>query len=324
MNISKEEDSTFRLGCLLSRTFVNNNQRDPKDFQGFINLSQAERKRRKLLRRKKQIVFEILLKKKTVPRVSRYEMPIQDRISAAAYERNSSRKTQEVLSLFEKLPVNDDVNKALEFILNLKDSVVSTRGEVISSIGDSISEYGSRGSSYLEFPQRMFEVKLPEEAQSTSSYKSFSSKMFQLELSYSGLFSSKPSLGLEGASVGRTGGGGGGGCGDGTDLVTGVCEDEGYNSPSPRDIWQDVLTTPVRSRSTWESLGLRTSPQEKPFLSEAGGESLHEVWRYGKLARRLRRTCTDLTVVVLQLWRLCLSLTRPSPSPGSVWSLHGT
>ena len=281
MNISKEEDSTFRLGCLLSQTFVNNIKRDCKDFQGFINLSQTERKRRKLLRRNKQIVFDILLKKKNIPQVSRYEMPIQDRISAAAFERNSSRKIQEVLSLFEKLPINEDVNKALEFILNLKDSVVASKGQVMSSIGDSISEYGPRGCSYQEFPKEMFEVKLPEQAQSSSSYKSFSSKMFQLDLSYSGLFPSKPSLGLD--SLVRAGGdgGGGGSCDDG-DPVREVCEDEGYNSPSPRDIWQDVLTTPINSRATWESLGLRTSPQEKPFLSEAGGESLHQVWRHGK------------------------------------------
>ena len=283
MNISKEDVSTFRLGCLLSQTFVNNIQRDPKDFQGFINLSQTERKRRKLLRRNKQIVFDILLKKKNVLQVSRYEMPLQDRISATAYERNTSRKTQEVLSLFDKLPVNEDVKKALEFILNLKDSVVAARGDVISSIGDSISEYGSRGSSYPEFPQRMFEIKLPEESQSSSSYKSFSSKLFQLELSYSGLFSSKTSLGLD--SVVTADGDGGGGCGDGTEPVRELCEDEGYNSPSPRDIWEDVLTTPVCSRSTWESLGLRTSPQEKPFLSEAGGEALHQVWRHGKSLR---------------------------------------
>ena len=67
MNISKEDDSTFRLGCLLGLSFVNNIKRDPKDFQGFINLSQTERKRRKLLRRNKQIIFDILLKKKNVP-----------------------------------------------------------------------------------------------------------------------------------------------------------------------------------------------------------------------------------------------------------------
>ena len=283
MNISKEEDSTFRLGCLLSQTFVNNIKRDCKDFQGFINLSQTERKRRKLLRRNKQIVFDILLKKKKVRQVSRYEMemPIQDRISAAAFERNSGGKTQEVLSHFDQLPVTEDVNKALEFILNLKDSVVASKGQVMSSIGDSISEYGSRGCSYQEFPKEMFEVKLPEQAQSSSSYKSFSSKMFQLDLSYSGLFPSKPSLGLD--SLVRAGGdgGGGGGCNDG-DPVREVCEDEGYNSPSPRDIWEDVLSTPVCSRATWESLGLRTSPQEKPFLSEVGDEALHQVWSHGK------------------------------------------
>ena len=275
MNISREEDSTFRLCSLLSRSLVNNTKRDPKDFQDFINLSQTERKRRKLLRRNWQIVFDILLKKKNVAQVQRYDMPIQDRVCTAAFDRNSSRQTQELLSLYEKLPVNDDINKAVEFILNLQDSVVATGGEVISSIGDSISDYGSRGGSYPEFPWRMFQVKLPEQSQSPSSYKTFSSKMFQLDLSYSGIFSSEPSLGLD--TVVREGGGGGGG-GDGTE----VGEDEGYNSPSPLDIWQDVLTTPVCSRTTWESLGLRTSPQEKDFLSEVGGESLHRVWRHGK------------------------------------------
>ena len=281
MNISKEEDSIFRLGCLLSQSFVNKTKRDPEDFQGFINLAQTERKRWKLLRRNKQIVFGVLLKKKNVPQVPRYEMPIQDRISAAAFERNSSRQTEEIFSLFEKLPVNDDVNKALEFILYLQDSVVTPSGEVISSIGDSISEYGFRGSEYQEFPRRMFEVKLPEEAQSASSYKSFSSKMFQLDLSYSGIFSTKPSLGLDSVVTG-----GGGGCDDGKEPVREVMEDEGYNSPSPpgsRDIWQHVLTSSLSSRTaTWESLGLRTSPPEKPFLSEAGGEAVHQVWRHGK------------------------------------------
>ena len=278
MNISKEDDSVFRLGCLLGLSFVNNIKRDHKDFQGFINLSQTERKRRKLLRRNKQIIFDILLKKKKVPQdIARYDMPIQDRISAAAFERDSSRKTKELLSLYEKLPVNENVNNALDFILNLEDSVDTAKGAVIASIGDSISEYGSRDFSYPEFPKRMFEVKLPDEAQSSLSYKTFSSKMFQLDLSYSGIFASKPSLGLD--SVGRIDGRA---CGEELDPVKEVCEDEGYNSPSPLDIWQDVLTTPINSRATWESLGLRTSPQEKPFLSEAGGESLHKVWRHGK------------------------------------------
>ena len=131
----------------------------------------------------------------------------------------------------------------------------------------------------------MFEVKPPEQAQSASSYKSFSSKMFQLDLSYSGIFSTKPSLGLDSVVTGG-GGGGGCGCGDGKEPAREVLEDEGYNSPSPpgsRDIWQHVLTSSLSSRTaTWESLGLRTSPPEKPFLSEAGGEAVHQVWRHGE------------------------------------------
>ena len=275
MNISHENASTYSLGCLLSQTYSRNIRSESVGFRDFVNLSKTESKRRKLLRKNKQIVFDILLKKKCLPRVSTYEMPVKDRISAAAFEKKSERERDELLSLFERLPANDDISKVLEFILNLEDSQVAPPREVLASLGDSIPEFGTRGRSYQEFPRSVFEVKLSEDTRRPSStYKFFSPESFSLDLSYSstGILTGRPSLGL--------------------DKPTEVPEaeeahDEGYNSPSPGVCplldWEEVITSPASSRLTWETQGRRTSPPERPFLSEAGPESVHNVWRYGEL-----------------------------------------
>ena len=158
MNISNEETSTFRLGCELAQTFTRNIKRENNGFQEFVNLSQAERRRPKLLLRNKQIFFDILMKKKSLPKVSRYEMPVKDRISAAAFEHHSNKNTEEVLGLFEKLPATDDVNKVLEFLLNLQNSDLAPTGEVLTTIGDSLDEYGDRAGFYQQFPKSMFDL----------------------------------------------------------------------------------------------------------------------------------------------------------------------
>ena len=59
-------------------------------------------------------------------------------------------------------------------------------------------------------------------------------------------------------------------------------QDEGYNSPDPEeDIWDQIWTVGGGHRMSWESLGQRSSPREKPFLTEAGPDAVHHVWRSG-------------------------------------------
>ena len=107
MNISNENTSTFSLACLLSQTFSRNVQSDNVGFQDFVNLSEIDRKRRKLLRRNKQIFFDILLKKTDVRQAARRDLPVKDRITAAAFDKGSSKETEKLLNLFEKLPENN-------------------------------------------------------------------------------------------------------------------------------------------------------------------------------------------------------------------------
>ena len=58
--------------------------------------------------------------------------------------------------------------------------------------------------------------------------------------------------------------------------------DEGYNSPSPDWEAEDLLTALPCVRSSWESQGRRTPQLEKCYLSEAGSEAVHHVWRLGE------------------------------------------
>ena len=284
MNISNENTSTFSLACLLSQTFSRNVQSDNVGFQDFVNLSEIDRKRRKLLRRNKQIFFDILLKKTDVRQAARRDLPVKDRITAAAFDKRSSKETEKLLNLFEKLPENNsEVYRVLEFILNLENCLLPPINEGPASIGDSISDYGSRAGRYQEFPKTAFEIRLPDEARSSSqSYKSFSSKSFQLDLSYSSAsVFSRPRLGLA-SPVAETAG-----CEEGQEGQGGQegreAADEGYDSPclSPLDLWEEIVSAPACYRATWESLPRKIAQREKPFLSEAGPECVHHVWRFG-------------------------------------------
>ena len=241
-------------------------------------MSEIDRKRRKLLRRNKQIFFDILLKKTDVRQAARRDLPVKDRITAAAFDKGSSKETEKLLNLFEKLPENNsEVYRVLEFILNLENCLLPPINEGPASIGDSISDYGSRAGRYQEFPKTAFEIRLPDQARSSSqSYKSFSSKSFQLDLSYSSAsVFSRPRLGLA-SPVAETAG-----C---EEVQEGQgAADEGYDSPSlsPLDLWEEIVSAPACYRATWESLPRKIAQREKPFLSEAGPECVHHVWRFG-------------------------------------------
>ncbi len=67
-------------------------------------------------------------------------------------------------------------------------------------------------------------------------------------------------------------------------------QDEGYESPVPKspsddsdydegDVWDHVLSElHVPTRRTWESLGCREAPREKPYMMELGPEGVHLSW----------------------------------------------
>ncbi len=56
------------------------------------------------------------------------------------------------------------------------------------------------------------------------------------------------------------------------------CDDDGYVSVEPVDVWDHIWDVEVPKRRTWECLGRLAPPIEKPYLTELGPKGVHLAW----------------------------------------------
>ena len=273
-------------------------------FDNFVTRKEKDKRQEKSQLRNKKKFFSIILKKVPIRKKCEYEMPINDKILATAFEienfKNQKDIAKELIDNHAHLPTdNENVDNVLKFLFKLKDSANVPRTESLVTIGSSISSYGDHGGSYPQFPAHMFQVSPgPQVAAPTSAcsaYKQFTPEMFERRLASPRELRLRPSLGMD--------------YGPPSSPLAPV-PDEGYISPGPGpqqeeqeeeegDIWENIMEVRGCQRMTWESCGLRTSVTEKPFLSESGPDLVHHVWSLGE------RICKN---VLLSLHCYCLHI----------------
>ena len=281
-----KDDSIYSLGCKLCQRFSSETFSDKSGnktkFLNFITSSEKEWKEKILLHRHKRTFFSILLKKShNKKKRNDYLMPVTDQFYATAFELEHSGReenSQQLLQEFSKLTLGDsNLENVLQFLLQLKNlNEIPNTSDKLANIGISISKYGSKNGFYSEFPPGTFCIKLPE--QTSTRYKQFTPEMFQKQLPYKNLLTLETKLGVDYDKSSQS--------------VSSHSEhaelpsDEGYISPGPSDpdIWDECITGEGCKKMTWESLGKRTFQSEKPFLSESGTISVHNIWGLGKLS----------------------------------------
>ena len=59
-------------------------------------------------------------------------------------------------------------------------------------------------------------------------------------------------------------------------------DDEGYSSPDPTSVWENIWEVEEERAMTWQCLGRRVPDIERPYLSEAGTDVVHHAWNIGK------------------------------------------
>ncbi|XP_068200196.1 gamma-tubulin complex component 6-like isoform X2 [Palaemon carinicauda] len=109
--------------------------------------------------------------------------------------------------------------------------------------------------------------------------------------------------------------------------------DEGYDTrPSSRqvpeeeeeDVWEKVLQgPPITQRRTWENVGHPPVSKEKPFLSEAGPNSAHNIWAiYQEIWSHIHSKSQVASLCVVERSQLChdiLYLLTGVPSVNFQW-----
>ena len=277
----------YALGCQLCKLYstADGDCKSSSMFDNFVTRKEKDKKQEKSLLRNKKKFFSIILKKVPIRKKCEYEMPINDKILATAFEienfKNQKDIAKDLIDKHAHLPTdNENVDNVLKFLFKLKDSVNVQRTESLVTIGSSISSYGDHGGSYPQFPAHMFQVspgpQLAAPTSSCSAYKHFTPEMFERRLASPREQRLRPSLGMD--------------YGPPSSPLAPI-PDEGYISPGPgpqqeeqeeADIWENIMEVRGCQRMTWESCGLRTSVTEKPFLSESGPDLVHHVWSLGE------------------------------------------
>ena len=272
--------SFYKLGCELcekysTSTVIKNGGNPLKDF---ISGAEKSREQESKLLKNKRTLFGILLKKTPTNVSKEYEMPMRDKISAVAfdYENDYQKdKADNLLDKFSSLPPDDEpTENVLKFLLKLKDTCKVQSSQSLIDIGSSIKSYGTnKKGQYREFPPELFHCSPPASSDTQSVYKQYTPEMFTRRLEYRDMFSLQTRFGMDSGQSQE---------GRDTSVHDISVNDEGYNSPDPEeDIWDKIWTVDGSQRMTWESLGKRTSLKEKPFLTEAGPDAVHNVWRSG-------------------------------------------
>ena len=277
MSDDVDQASFYKLGCELcekySSSTVTVNGGNP--LQDFISGAEKSREQKTKLLKNKRILFSILLKKTPTNVKKEYEMPMKDKITSIAFEYENAHQKDEADSLlnkFSSLPTDGSTENVLKFLIKLKDTHKVQASQSLTDIGSSIKSYGTNRGQYREFPPAIFSCVTPASSDIKSVYKQFTPEMFTRNLDYRHAFSLQTRFGMDSDQSVES---------QDTSSRDGSIHDEGYNSPEPGDIWDQIWSVDGTRRLTWESLGKRTSHKEKAFLTEAGSDAVHNVWRSG-------------------------------------------
>ena len=293
------EDSIFSLSNQLCSKMSEVHAKEKTSFDDFVQSVERDKERRKLLRRNKETLFSILLKKRVIKVPKVYEMSINDRIASHAYEmadRNELENSRLLLEEYEKLEVTPEVEQILKLLLELKDTAPPKVKSNLINIGDGIAEYnnvknqetfpyGIKSSLkpftvYKDYPRNVFEI--DQDSLGDGKLKLYSQTSFMLNDDFKSLelFSLEPKLGLDTdiASIYSD---------INEEVKSEVSEqDEGYISPVPQEdpteIWDKIWEVEVPRRRTWEKLGSKLVDKELPYLSEVGPDAVHHAWNIGK------------------------------------------
>ena len=278
MSDDVEQASFYKLSCQLcekySTSTVIENGGNP--LQDFISGAEKSREQKTKLLKNKRTLFSILLKKTPNNVTKEYEMPMKDKITAIAFEYENTQRKEEADSLLNKfsgLPSDGSTENILKFLIKLKDTHKVQANQTFTDIGSSIKSYGTNNGQYREFPPDLFNCGPPASSNTKSVYKQFTPEMFTRKLNYRHTFSLQTRFGMDSGQNEER---------QDTNSRDSSIHDEGYNSPDPEeDIWDQIWNVEGTQRITWESLGKRTSHKEKAFLTEAGSDAVHNVWRSG-------------------------------------------
>ena len=277
MSDDVDQVSFYKLGCELcekySTSSVMENGGNP--LQDFISGAEKSREQKTKLLKNKRILFSILLKKRPTNVKKEYEMPMKDKITSIAFEyENAHQKdvADSLLNKFSSLPTDGSTENVLKFLIKLKDTHKVQACQSLTDIGSSIKSYGTNRGQYREFPPAIFNCGPPASSDTKSVYKQFAPEMFTRNLDYRHAFSLQARFGMDSDQSVES---------QDTSSRDSSIHDEGYNSPDPGDIWDQIWDVDGTRRMTWESLGKRTSHKEKAFLTEAGSDAVHNVWRSG-------------------------------------------
>ena len=282
MESSTEPDSIYSLGCQLCQRFSTPTSQDKlSKYEDYVDNAQTSKRHKLMMQRHKKKFFGLLLKKENTKETLKYVMPVKDRISATAFELEmieEKKKSEELISNFSNLDSNSRIDAVLCLLLNLEDIKPNPHHNSNIRMGSSIDDYGDDFKSYKEFPSTLFNKDPGSPPRTSKSYKLFTPDMFKKSLDdYDNVFKLQPSLGLDTRSSRES-------TNQSEDDKESTNQDEGYMSPSPgqdADVWEKMLTGEGCTKMTWESLGQRTFIQEKPFLTEAGHQATHQLWKSG-------------------------------------------
>jgi len=234
-------------------------------FEDFVHSSQKEKEKNRLIRRNKETMFSILLKKRVVKQPSVYQMSIKDSIAAHAYEmasRNELENSRLLLEDYEQLDgevqvtPDSNIERVLQLLMNLKDTGPKENRQNLVKIGDGIAEYknienledfplGIRSSLkprrlYKDYPKEVFNFDLESLPQCKLNIYSNTSFIFNEGPKDLDLFNLEPKLGIDTVTsslYGNT-------IQEDSRCTVRVDQDEGYDSPDikedPTEIWDNI------------------------------------------------------------------------------------
>ena len=89
-------------------------------------------------------------------------------------------------------------------------------------------------------------------------------------------------------------------------IYPAFCKDE-------TDIWERIWEVEAPKKQSWESFGLQSLENEKPFLSEAGPVTIHHLWKLCKIRFLFhsffnKQHLTLVSYIFILAIRICLPL----------------